>query len=355
MFVANDGLSVGHVMRTLAIARGLRRRAATREIALQPLFVTTSEASALLAEEPLATVRLPAPAAARRAGFTDLERRRLVRGTVLGVVETFAPDLVVVDTFPSGPHGELAGIRAREHVLVRRDVPDARAGDPALVDGIEPYSLAIVADDPGRSSASLPIPDVVRVPPITMFERDDMMSRRDARAALGLPAEGRILLVTSGGGGDEEGLARAHDIASMIAAIAPDVALALALGPLARARRAPDGATVLSRPLLAPFFAAFDGAIAPAGYNTAHELAKAAVPTALFAQPRPFDDQSARARRFADASLALALERIDAASLEQALAWMTTASIGAVEPGGADRAADAILDHVMSPRSRGRA
>jgi predicted glycosyltransferase len=106
-------------------------------------------------------------------------------------------------------------------------------------------------------------------------------------------------------------------------------------------RRAPRVARVAP---LSPYLAAFDGAFAPAGYNTAHELAKAGVPSALYARPRPFDDQAARARRFAEAGLARGLEELDDGSAAAALDWMRSARIEAVPRGGAGRAADALLD-----------
>ena len=145
MLVANDGLSAGHVTRAIAIARGLARVAARRRIALGAVLATTSQAHALLAREPLAVVALPPPAAARQAGLSDAERRRLVRAAIGGAVEGFGPDLIVVDTFPSGPHGELAGLIGREGLdrgarcaLIRRCVPEARG--------------EIRGEDPGRGA-----------------------------------------------------------------------------------------------------------------------------------------------------------------------------------------------------------
>ena len=353
LLVANDGFSAGHVARTIAVARGLARRAAHRAFDLRLLLATTSEAHALLAEEPLAVVHLPAPLAARRAGFSDQERRRLVRGTLEGLADSFAPDLMVVDTFPSGPHGELAGIgvgRAKR-ALVRRAVPDARTSDETLSAGLGDYDLAILADDPFPCATTLPIP-MVRVPPITMGEAGDAKSRHAARAELGLPAEGRAILVAAGGGGDEEALLRATTLAETIARVAPEIIAVLALGPLARRPAALSSSIrVISVAPLQPLLAAFDGAFSPAGYNTAHELAKAGVPAALFAQPRPFDDQAARVERFAEASLAHALHDFDDQTVVAALAWMNNHGCrnkaeNLLEAGGADRAADALLDLV---------
>lgn len=356
LFVANDGLSVGHVMRTLAIASALSRRAGARRIDVQSVLATTSEADSLLAAVPaLAMVRLPAPALARRAGLSDEDRRRLVRGAIDGIVNAFGPDLIVVDTFPSGPHGELTGMGGRRRALVRRSVSHERSRE--LAEGLETYDLAIVADDPTRSApVDLPVANVVYVPPITLSEPGDAMSREAARSELGLPTEGRVILVTSGGGGDEQAVRRAQAIATSIAELAPDTSTVLALGPLARSAAATAdlraGVSRAHRPVLAPLLAAFDGVFAPAGYNTAHELAKAGVPAALFAQPRPFDDQAGRAARFAAASLAHALDDVDRPSLERALVWMKSARIARVEGGGADRAADALLDQ-FTERGRG--
>jgi predicted glycosyltransferase len=346
LFVANDGLSAGHVARAIAIARALPRRAAARGLETRAVLATTSQAHSLLAGSARSFVvaQLPAPAVAQRAGFSDAERRRLVRGALEGVAEAFAPDVVVIDTFPEGPHGEAKGLGAGgvKRVLVRRSVPvDAR--DAALVSGLRDHDLAIVADDPSAVDARLPIP-VVRVPPITIAEARDMASRAEARAELGVDLGARAILVAAGGGGDEAAAQRARSIAASIARVAKDVVVAVATGPLARREKTEGGVVLVDAAPLQPWLAAFDGAFAPAGYNTAHELAKAGVPSALFAQPRPFDDQAARAARFAEAGLARAIDRSDDRAIAAALDWMQNASKPSVEAGGADRAADAVLD-----------
>jgi predicted glycosyltransferase len=343
LLVANDGFSAGHVVRAIAVARGLVRATTRRGIALRPVLATTSEAHALLAAEPVAIVRLPGPAAARRAGFSDAERRRLVRATLDGVAHGFDPDLIVVDTFPWGPHGELAGLdhRARR-ALVRRCVPEVR--DDAVVAGLGDYDLAILAGDPTPQRARLPIA-TLHVPPITLAEAGEGLDRAAARATLALP-RGRAILVAAGGGGDLDAAAHACTIAEAILRVAPEVTPVLALGPLAADRAVVPGSTirVLRIAPLGPVLAAFDGAFAPAGYNTAHELAKARVPAALFAQPRPFDDQAERAARFAAAGFACTLASMTDDAIAGALAWMLTARVPELEAGGADRAADALLD-----------
>lgn len=347
LLVANDGFSAGHVVRTIAIARGLARVATRRGIALGAVLATTSEAHALLASEPLAIIHLPAPVAARRAGLSDAERRRLVRATLDGVASSFGPDLLVVDTFPSGPHGELtglAGLAGAKRALVRRSTPDLR--DDALLAGLGDYDLAVLAGDPAPQSTALPIP-TLHVPPITLGEPGDALDRAAARATLALPG-GRAILVAAGGGGDPEAVTRALAIAEAILRVAPEVTPVLAQGPLAPSPATPPSARIrlLRIAPLSPVLAAFDGAFAPAGYNTAHELAQARVPAALFAQPRPFDDQAGRATRFARAGFARVLASLSDDAIAAALAWMETARVPELLGDGADRAAEGLIDLV---------
>lgn len=340
LLIANDGLSAGHVTRAIAIAGGLARRASARGLALRTVLATTSQAHPLLAGSEAVVVQLPAPVVARRAGFTDPERRRLVSGALEGTVRAFAPDLVVVDTFPEGPHRELAGLdlgHARR-VLVRRHVPEAVLAEPSLARGLEGLDLVVLAGDPEPLESALPCRQV-RVPPITMAGAP--LERAAARRALGLPADGRVLLVAAGGGGDDEATGHATRLADALGRLEPSAVTALALGPLAAtAPGAPDGARAVrvhAAPL-APYLAAFDGAFAPAGYNSAYELALAGVPAVLFAEPRPFDDQAARAARLG----AAVLEGFDDAAVARGLAAMRR--LRPVAPSGADRAADALLD-----------
>ena len=344
LFVANDGFSAGHVARSVAVARAVARRAAARDASVRIVLATTSEASALLDDPSFAVVRLPAPAAARRAGFGDAERRGLVRGAIRGACDAFGPDLVVADTFPSGPHGELVALPNARRALLRRAVSGA---DDVLAAGLDAYDLAIVADDPTPLAVDMPVA-VVRVPPITLGEASDLLDRAAARRALALPPDGRVLLVASGGGGDADAVRDAERLAGTIRRLAPDALVVRAAGPL---ESKTEGEVLRVAPLF-PLMLAFDGAFAPAGYNTAHELAKAGVPAALFARPRPYDDQASRARRFADAGLARALDALDDGAVGAALEWMQDARIERLQPGGADRAADALLDLVT--RGEGR-
>lgn len=329
LLVANDGLSAGHVARMIAIADALRDA--------RVVLATTSQAHALLGASAAVIVQLPAPAIARSAGFSDAERRRLVSGTIEGLAKSFAPDVVAIDTFPLGPHRELAGIDLgyAKRALVRRHVPESVLEEPRLADGLELQDLVVLADDGGRLSSTAS--RSVHVPPITIAR--SARSKADARRALALPAEGCVVLVAAGGGGDDEATAQAMTLAEALVRIDAECTVALALGPLA-ARRAPEAPRIraIHAAPLAPYLAAFDGAFAPAGYNTTHELALARVPSVLYAQARPFDDQAARAARVE----ATVLGSFEDPAIRNAYGAMKP--LRAIEPGGAAKAAKALLD-----------
>ncbi|WP_394836932.1 hypothetical protein LVJ94_08495 [Pendulispora rubella] len=346
LLVANDGASAGHVMRVLAVARGLSRQAEQRGFTPALLLATTSEAHQLGSEQ-VAVVRLPAPVAGRRAGLTDVERRRITGAALESVADAFGPDLLVVDTFPSGPHGELAGLLSTgrmpsraKRAIVRRSLPLEVADHPTVARGLDRYDLAIVADDPYRDETlRLPL-RTVHVPPITLTEPADAESRDLARARFEVPRGMRAVLVAAGGGADQEAEQYAARIVKLVKKAGTDVFPISVTGPLASG---PGGVRVAP---MAPWLAAFDGAFSAAGYNTSHELVKAGIPSALFAMPRPFDDQAARVQRFARASLAFPLERFDEESLREAMAWIDGAPRVGLPSGGADEAARALLELV---------
>jgi len=347
LLAANDGFSAGHVARVVAVARGLHRVASKMAIAVEALLLTTSEASALYDDPSIAVVRLPSPKNAQRAKMPDAERRRLVRALVDSAAESFAPDLLVIDTFPKGPHGELEGLlrSPAKRALLRRDVRADRAQDDVLHAGIERFDVVVLADDPAAIEKPQGARNCVRVPPITMYEPEDALSRAAARSELGIPNDARAILVAAGGGGDAGGNETARAIAERVAKLEPGAHVVLAEGPLRERSAAalPPSVRAVSVTPLSRYLAAFDCAFSAAGYNSAHELAKARVPTALFAESRPFDDQRARAERFERAGLAHVLDSADGETIPRALAWKPPSNAEAVGMQGADSAAEALI------------
>src|ERR1700754_2464925 len=97
LFYASNGHGLGHLIRTLAIARALKSRKPDIDI----MFATNSEACQLVWREGFPAVKLLSPP----GNFEEMdiaareEMRRINRGMVHVVLKGFAPDVVVVDFF----------------------------------------------------------------------------------------------------------------------------------------------------------------------------------------------------------------------------------------------------------------
>jgi hypothetical protein len=305
LFLANDGSSVGHVMRCAAVARALGRTAEERRVPLRCLLVTTSEARRVLDGMGALVVSLPSPGRATGLGWDEADRRRVVQGALEGLVDSFAPDVLVADTFPAGAQLEAASVlhRIPRRLLIRRRIRAERARDPVATTGLELYQRILVPADPDADAAAVG----TAVPPITFVDGPPVMDPEAARRALGLRA-GPWALITCGGAGDRDNTVSLDDIAQQVrehGVFRP----VIGPGVFPPKNRVPAIDRELTPRLecvpLQPYLNAFDLVIGAAGYNLAHEVAISARPMILFGLSRSYDDQMDRVRRFAEAGLAV--------------------------------------------------
>lgn len=186
-----------------------------------------------------------------------------------------------------------------------------------------------------------------RVEPIVLLDRGDLLSREAAEAELGLESEMTTILVSLGQGAEvREATARclrhlAGRDGVQIAALSSAIA---ALDPSA----VPDGVVTLEATYpMSRYFAAFDGAVAAAGYNAFHELVHLGVPSLFVPMVRQTDDQPARARWAAAAGAGLGVESAASSRLESELERLLDPDererigAGAAEIGAANGAAEA--------------
>ncbi|MGE5490725.1 MAG: UDP-glucosyltransferase [Actinomycetota bacterium] len=353
VFYAVNGLGLGHVTRLLAIARALRRQSPESEI----LFITSSEADGVIYREGFAAVKLPSKTIREQCGLARGTYLKMAQSVTWSALSSFNPDVLVVDTFPAGSFDELIpvlGWRQKNVFVFREQRRDSfQAG---LLQATLPlYDLLIVPHDDIQQVGDLPEPAKARaVGPILIRDRHELLSRRDARRALGLPEEGMLLYASFGGGGDPEA-ARALELTAQAVLSLKSAHLVLGTGPLAReAPRGAEGITVLNgRYPMLDVLPAFDGAVAAAGYNTVHELLFAGVASTLVPFGRGLDDQEARTRRLAEAGACLACAPFTEDNLREAVNTLGEASTRErlarrgqelVRENGAASAARAILE-----------
>jgi UDP-N-acetylglucosamine--N-acetylmuramyl-(pentapeptide) pyrophosphoryl-undecaprenol N-acetylglucosamine transferase len=289
LFLTSNGTGLGHLTRSLAIARRLPGD-------LEPLFITFSAAAPVVRDQGFAVEYIASydrPGAGTDVGWTFRTRDRL--RAAVGEIE---PAVVVFD----GTHPYerlLPALRSTGATLVwcRRALwrPDADAAPlhrTHLFDHVlEPGELDAEAD---RGPTAPRRAEAHPVDPIVLLDRGEGAGRDEAARELGLDPGARNVLVQLGqGAGAREAAERALRHLSAIDGIRA-AALASHLSVLADV---PEGVTRLDATYpIARRFAAFDAAVSAAGYNAFHELTAAGVPSLFVPIDRQTDDQAARAR-----------------------------------------------------------
>jgi predicted glycosyltransferase len=337
LLYSQDGLGLGHLRRTSAIAGALA--AAMPGAAL--LVVADSPAGQLFGSVPgqdqlkLPSIRKLAPGdwqpISLPLGFGEVHalRRALLRTAVL----RFRPDLLLVDHMPHGAMGELlptleALRRAGDTriVLGLRDILDApevigpvwrregamtalaRHYDRVLVYGRrEVFDVATRYGFPPRVAARLRYTGYLSADPSPTGEPADAEDRFLAREFLA--RERALLLATVGGGADGYPVLRAVlDALPAIDAVRPCRALLLTGPFMARAGRQELERRALGLPArvqrevrhLPSLLAAADVVVSMAGYNSSVEALRAGTPAVLVPRARPSAEQRTRARLFAE-------------------------------------------------------
>lgn len=243
-----------------------------------------------------------------------------LRDRLIAIVRETESEAVVFDGVAPYPGIGMASAELRDvaFIWLRRGMWQPGTGKQHLRKSryfdliIEPGDLA-AASDRGPTARRR---DAERVGPISILETIDLMPRDDARSELGLPTEGNIALITLGSGrlGDVAG--PGHVAVESLLALRPKWHIAVTRSPVAlneipldEARRITELEGVFP---LASYLSAFDIAVSSAGYNAAHELIPAGIPTLMVANTSTRrDDQVARAKGLQAEGLSLAAQDDD--------------------------------------------
>lgn len=306
LFYAVNGVGLGHVTRLLGIARQIRQLRPDVEI----LFLTSSEAAHLIYRAGFASLKTPSHSLAEARMLNERTVRLLNHHAAQTAILAFNPHILVVDCFPSGIQDELLPTlnTSLRKVFVFRTQRENTTRETDFQDALRLYDLILVPHLEG--SEELPLPPGIAAlwtGPMVAYERSDMLSRADARLALGLPQEGFVGLITLGGGGEKSIPLARQQIAAALETINDKSPWVEAVGPLSRDDAAAPWRLLRDAQPLMLYLNAFDGAISAAGYNTVQELQTAHVPAILWPFPRLLDDQSARAQQLSQAGRALVI------------------------------------------------
>lgn len=353
LLVSSNGAGMGHLTRLLAYARrfpqGTRRH-----------VLSLSQAVPVVEHEGIPWEYLPSQGA---SGLLPATWRQLFAERVTEVLHRLDPDVLVFDgTHPyRGLDTALAAHPRTRAVWSRRGMwkPGRNVDQLAKASWfdavVEPGDLAGDAD----RGATAGVGGVVRVPPVTLVDRGDLGSRATARSALGLPSDGPLALVSLGAGNIND----THDEVGAAAAALRARGIGVCVTAPSIAERAYAGADVhLVRHFpLSEHFAAFDYAVAAAGYNSVHETLRLGVPSVFVPNAHTsLDDQVGRAQEAARRGWALTTATLTGGRAEPVVEELVARGDELAgralrdDPGnGAGPAAEAVLQVAEGAGTRG--
>ncbi|MBA2240523.1 MAG: hypothetical protein H0W09_04670, partial [Solirubrobacterales bacterium] len=342
LFVTSNGTGLGHLTRSMAIARRL-------DPDLEPLFVTFSAAAPVVAGLGFPVEYLASydrPGAGDDLSWTLRNRARLRR-----MVDEIEPAAVLFD----GTHPYerlLASLRFADAPLVwsrramwRRDADTSALWRSHLFDAVlEPGDFAESAD---RGPTVSRRREAHRVGPMVLLDRSELLSREQAESELGLePGRTNVLVSLGQGASIREASRRCLEHL----AGRGDVQVAAVSSTLAGAGEVPPGVVALAATYpISRYLDAFDVAVSAAGYNGFSELVRLGPPALFVAMDRRTDDQAARASWVEQAGAGRAVESPSDPELERKLdelldpelrAAMRSRLDGIEAPDGAAEAAD---------------
>jgi hypothetical protein len=225
-----------------------------------------------------------------------------VRSRAIQEIESFDYSCLIVDTFPRGLGGELAGLLGSltaTKVLIHRDLSPRYIAEAGLRDFVRfTYDLVLI---PGEGEASL-LADL----PTTVITAPWLI--RDPQPSPGHRAKSRILICASG---QTSELAWYGAVVDCLRSRYPTVDVRCV------APTCPPGCPQecwIEHWPAADLYLMADVVVGGAGYNTIHECAAYQVPLIAHAWPRKYDRQWLRARRAAKRGVVTIVENPDEAA-----------------------------------------
>jgi glycosyltransferase involved in cell wall biosynthesis len=306
LFVATNGIGLGHITRLMAIAERMSPD-------IEPFFLTLSAGSSIVEARGHPVDYIPS---ASKIGVTDNSWNEVFAQELLAAVEAFAVNSVVFDSNHPFP-GLLKVLGARPDlnwIWIRRGMWASNHGlDPSMQHRfdmvIEPGEFA--SDEDHGITAQLRA-GVIGVPPILLLDKGDRLSRQEAASALGVDPAGRIAVVQLGSERNFD-VSRLRPVV-MTELITRGVQVVDAVNPLAPKREDHAGETVQKAIYpIARYFNAVDLMITNAGYNSFHECVYGGIPAIFVPNEAPeMDEQTIRAAYAQSSGLGLRLRSVDA-------------------------------------------
>lgn len=289
LYLASNGVGLGHQTRVMALARRHRDRA-------EPVVVSMSKAFRIAKEDGMLAEYLPF---FRSSGMDHDRWDALLRHEMVAMFRFYKPAVVALDSnVPFG--GLLEAFDAFpdiRRVWLRRAMWPPGVGESFLTKGnrfdaiIEPGEIAGALDRGLTRSFRRKLRTVA---PVTYLRSGEALDRATARKVLGLKPDRPAVFLQLGAGNNIRIAGLRNTIFDKLAADIEGPTPQVVVGDWQNGKLAteyPSDVTVLRTFPFARFLNAFDFAIAMAGYNTFHENLYAGLPTLFLSNEHPEQDE----------------------------------------------------------------
>jgi UDP-N-acetylglucosamine--N-acetylmuramyl-(pentapeptide) pyrophosphoryl-undecaprenol N-acetylglucosamine transferase len=312
LLYAVNGLGMGHITRLLAIAKYIRRYCLVIGKEPEIIFLSTSEVDTLPFLYNFPVFKIPSKTIIKKGGMNQQRYQKMAKMMIWNCISTHDPDMLVVDTFPSGSFDELYDVMdfGFKKVFIYRPRKDRKKLWKNPI--IKAYDRILYIDEAHESESKITEQTEEKIQhlgAIVQRNRSEMLAPEEACKHLGLNPKKKTACILAGGGGDKSNQAFFERMLILIQDF-PKIQFVIGAGPLYKGAEIPSKqARWFYRADISLYWNAFDFVIAAGGFNSVNELIHAQIPTLFFAQNRLYDNQQARIDSLFDQGYCLQFSR----------------------------------------------
>lgn len=349
LFMCTNGAGLGHLTRSLAIAKRIRKLDPEKEI----IFLTTSIAVNIVSAQGFQVFHIPPKNLLHNMDATKWGG--LLKRQLLEIFSLYNIKEVVFD----GAFPYVQFIQTVSKYPGVKKIWVKRGGEKAGTEGDrqkkeELFDYIII---PGENGAELPENDEKHyaVDPIVYINDDELLSKENVRKLFKVPKEYKLVYVQLGAGNIND---ISNDLGKVIAVLRKSENVMIVLGEsiisLSSTEIYDDKIYVVKDYPNSKYFQGFDFVISACGYNSFQELTYMGIPTIYLPNMQcKTDDQYGRALLAVNAGAALVLNEVNETNLQKAINTllddkknlaMRNAATKLKRTNGAEKAAEFILN-----------
>lgn len=315
LFMVTNGAGLGHLTRSMAIARRIVRMDPEQEI----IFITTSAAINLLHRENFEAYHIPSRSSLS-SEMTAAQWGKMLLANLNQLFSLYNISTVVFDgAYPYAPFvNSITSHAGLEKVWVKRGSDKPEAVEARLQ--LEKHFDHIIL--PGEAGAQLPVGDShhIGVAPIVYIDKEELLTREQVRTLFKIP-DGTLFVYLQLGAG------YGYDLNSRLSCVIDvlrekgNIMIAIGESPIGESLQMYEEDIIVIKDYPnSRYFNGFDYVISACGYNTFHELMYFGIPTMFLPTAETgVDDQLSRARLGERAGVAIVVDSFDKEKIRQAV------------------------------------